>query len=274
MATVATPIEIALDRCLRAIRQGSYSIDECLAQYSEYKEELEPLLILMLRLQSARTLEAPAGFRNVTIDRVNQLIDRQPRPSKRRAKILLASLGKIPGESMQPSLGLFFFRLAMLIIIVILVLFAAGAGVVSAASHALPGNIFYPIKDKVEMAQLAVTSDALTEAILHLKFSQQRLDEADVLLQSQQFVEAKYSLIDFQVEANTTLSSLSDESSLTIDQRVILAHQTIEIYTKNKSHLEALLVQTPDILRPSVDGALYLTNQVLDRARHLIGNTP
>jgi hypothetical protein len=275
MATTASiPVEIALDRCLMAIRQGSYSIDECLAQYPVYKEELEPLLILVLRLQSGRTMEAPSEFRNDAISRINNLIASHPRPSKHHARARLASLEKAPGFSTRASKGRFSFKLLMIVIFLLIVLFVAGAGVVSAASRALPGSIFYPIKDSVEMIQLATTSDALDKSALYLNYSQQRLDEADVLLQSEQLGEAKYSLIDYQVEANTTLASLGEVSSLTIDQRVNLAQQTIEIYSKNKMHLEALLSQTPDIIRPSVDGALYVTNQVLDRARQLIGETP
>jgi hypothetical protein len=43
MATASIPVEIVLDRCLRAIRQENYSIEECLDHYPAYKEELEPL---------------------------------------------------------------------------------------------------------------------------------------------------------------------------------------------------------------------------------------
>lgn len=271
MATASLSIEIVLDRCLRAIREGSYSLDDCLAYYPVHKEELEPLLLLVLRLQSARTLEAPQEFRNIAITRMNNLIESRPRPSKRRARAKMATLGNVSGFSMISPKNRFSFKSAALVLVALFViLLTASSGVVYAASHAMPGNIFYPIKDKVEMAQLTIFSNDYRDAALYLKFSQQRLEEAEVLIRQQQFGEAKFSLIDYQVEAHSTLANLAGNSPFTDEQRLQLARKILESYSNNEAHLQVFLGQAPDTIRPSVEAALVLTRQVLEQAKHLI----
>ncbi len=274
MVTASLPIEIVLDRSLRAIREKSYSIEDCLAHYPAHKAELEPLLILVLRLQSARTLEAPAEFRNVALARMNNLINSRPRPTKKRARAKLASFGNGFGFSMASPKNRFSFKFAIIAGFSLFILLAASAGAVYAASNALPGNVFYPFKNTVEMAQLAISPDVIGDATLYLNFSQQRLEETEVLLRTQQFGEAKFSLIDYQVDASNTLETLGKNSLLTDKQRIDFAHLTIETYSHNKAHLLVFLSQTPEIVRPSVEGALNLTNQVLERALQLIGEAP
>lgn len=271
MTTASISIEIVLDRCLRAIREEGYSIDDCLAHYPKHQEALEPLLLLVIRLQSARTLEAPQDFRNIALTRMINLIESQARPSKRRARARLASIEKASNVSAVSLKKRFSFKSVALVLIAFLViLIVAGAGVAYAASNALPGSFFYPIKNTVELMRLAVSYDEYRNATLYLNYSQQRLEEAEVLMRQQQLGEAKFSLIDYQVEAHFTLEDLADGSRLTDEQRVQLARLTIERYSHNEAFLQALLTQAPEILRPSVETALELTKQVLERAKQLV----
>jgi hypothetical protein len=221
-------------------------------------------------LQSARTLEAPAEFRSVALTRMNNLIDSQPRPTRKRARVKLAAFGKMAGGSMAHGGRLFSFRTVIIAVIALFIFLVVGVGVVYAASNALPGNIFYPLKNTVEMVQLAVTTNVYNQATLTLNFSQRRLAETRVHIQNQEFGEAKFSLIDYQVEAITTLDSLSKSSPLSDDQRLDLARQALEKYTHNEAYLQDFLDQTPDIARSSVEASLDLTDRVLEKARQVI----
>ncbi len=103
MANASLSIEIILDRCLRAIRESNYSIEDCLAHYPEHKTELEPLLISLLRLQSARTLEVNQNYRETASNRMNELIANHPRLSKRRARTRLTELEEKSGVSKRST---------------------------------------------------------------------------------------------------------------------------------------------------------------------------
>jgi len=270
MATASLSIEIVLDRCLRAIREGSYSIDDCLAHYPDHKDELEPLLLSLLRLQSGRILEAPQDFRNAAMTRMNDLVKSHPRPSKRRARIRLAGLEKASGISKSATKMRFHFKSVLLMAFVLMVIFVvAGVGIGYAASSAMPGSFFYPIKNTVEMLRLEIFSDDYNDAILYLNFSQHRLEEAKVLMQSQQYGEAKYALLDYQVQAHYTLENLDESSPMTNEQRIELARISIDYYLHNQAYLQVLLTQAPEMLLPSVETALDLTLQILERAMQL-----
>lgn len=271
MTTSPLPIEIVIDRCLRAIREGNYSIEDCLAHYPEHKAVLEPLLITILRLQSARTLEVNQNYRDSAISRMKDLIQTNPRLSKRRARSRLIDLEKKSRISKSSSKKRFSFKTLMLVLLIgLVIIIISSVGIGFAASMAMPGSIFYPVKNIVEMARLEIFSDNYNDAILYLNFSQHRLEETQLLIKQQQLGEAKYALLDYQVEAHYTLEQLGDNSQLSDEQRLQLARRTIDYYSHNEAYLQVLINGAPDILRPSVETALELTRQILEQAKLLV----
>ncbi|MBN1537055.1 MAG: hypothetical protein JW908_10010 [Anaerolineales bacterium] len=267
MTTVTLSIETILERCLRAIREGNYSIDDCLAHYPTQKEELEPLLLLVIRLQSARTLEAPDEFRELAISHMNDLIDDHPRPNKRRAKARLAALAKTQGSSKDSSQKNVLWRSVVIGLIFVLLLFVIGGAMVVASSSALPGDILYPLKNTVEITRLAISPSGYNDATLNIKYAQYRLEEAEVFIQRQEYWEAKYSLGDYQVEAKATLEYLRDDSELSREQRIELGYLTLERFSQYQARLQVFQNLVPDTIRSTVELALDLTRQVLEQAK-------
>jgi hypothetical protein len=60
-------------------------MEDCLTLYPAQRDELEPLLSMVARLQSARTLQALPEFRRTSAIRVRNLIESRPRSAARTA---------------------------------------------------------------------------------------------------------------------------------------------------------------------------------------------
>ena len=71
-------INMILDRCLEEIHAGRATVADCLAQYPDFEDELEPLLRLALQLGSVPDIEPSTAFRLKTRARLLSLPDPPP----------------------------------------------------------------------------------------------------------------------------------------------------------------------------------------------------
>ena len=79
MPSLSTCFEDALDSCLAAIQEQGKTVQDCLTLYPALREELEPPLRLVVRLQVAHELQAPPEFRCSAAIRMSNLIAARPR---------------------------------------------------------------------------------------------------------------------------------------------------------------------------------------------------
>lgn len=87
-------INLILDRCLEEIRAGRATVADCLAEYPDFEDELEPLLRLALQLGSVPDIQPSTAFRLKTRARLLSLPDPPPAEDLRRR---LRKRGRIPG---------------------------------------------------------------------------------------------------------------------------------------------------------------------------------
>lgn len=154
--------EEILSICIEDIRSGKSTIAECLERYPNLSRELKPLLEIAAALKPDEVTPSPE-FAQSAKRRI--LADEHPAPGK-------TTIGRWFWS--KPAVVRFLVTFATGLVL----LGAGGAGTVYAAQGSLPGDTLYPVKIGVENLQLAVTAGPAAKADLHLKFAQQRIDEA------------------------------------------------------------------------------------------------
>lgn len=166
----------ALDQCLQAIVAGE-SLEACLARFPDQRQDLEPMLMAVLRLQAVRRLEAPSAFRQAGRGRLLAAIEVAPQPAiSGRTPLFQQFKAFFAGVLHPPRLAPLAMRLALALI----VLLAGTVTTTYAAQTALPGNPLYAVKLAGEDVHLYLASNPAT---LRLVFAQRRLDEAEALQQ-------------------------------------------------------------------------------------------
>ncbi len=78
--------------------------------------------------------------------------------------------------------GLKMVNILVAALMAISVIFGGGAAAAYASQDALPGDTLYPVKEVVEQAELAFTTNPQAKAELHLEFAQERVAEIQTLV--------------------------------------------------------------------------------------------
>lgn len=173
-------LETALDQCLAWLRDGM-SIEECLASYPEYANQLHPLLELAAQVGRVITPASSAAARAAGEQRMlAALAQRQERAAKTSPVIwylqrfVRALTPGRPGR-LRPAWNLAIVSLFILLI-------AVGALTVAASTYSLPGDVLYPVKMAAQQTRLFLTRNTEMQRRLEEQFSaQQRRDIQSVL---------------------------------------------------------------------------------------------
>ncbi len=165
MANMNNPpeIETILDFCIDEMRTGK-SVDYCLAQFPEYREELEPLLEMAGQIGELDIPEPSATAINQALFEIGRRTPAQPeKPFNTGARGLF-----------KPA----WFRWTANVLAAVILLFF---GFSTASADSVPGDILYPFKLLTERVQIILTFSSQNKADLHLAFSEQRLKELSEL---------------------------------------------------------------------------------------------
>jgi len=155
-----------LEVCLQEIENG-LALDEILARYPEFAEELRPILQVSIHAQKM-AVPAPA----VEVVRRNRARLLQQAAQMREVK-------SAPRTSWFAS----FQRLTVALAFVLL-FFVSGTSLVRAASSALPGDGLYSVKRSWEDVTVFFAFNSEARATLELEYENERLDELDDLFAS------------------------------------------------------------------------------------------
>ncbi len=149
--------ENVLDECLERLLAKGETIEDCLKNFPEHADELEPLLEMALATKQASAIQPRSEFRD-----------------KARYQFYSA-LQEMEGKRSYPVFG-WWPRWAT-VVAVVLALLLAGSGTVAAASGSMPDEPLYPVKLATEQAQLVLTPSALGKAELYAKLADRRVLE-------------------------------------------------------------------------------------------------
>ena len=160
-------IDEALEICLCKIKKGK-KLEECLIDFPEFKEELEELISVALRIEKQPMINPDNEFiLNARNNILNAYLKKQQVSAEKK------SLFRLPRfTTMRKAMAL------ALVFIMIL------TGTAFASSNALPGEALYPIKKGLERAQLAITFGPNDKAELEAKFALKRIDEVEEIEES------------------------------------------------------------------------------------------
>lgn len=163
----------ALEHCLQDLEAGA-TVDDCVARYPEFADELRPLLQTATTLRKAPHIAPSLNFKQATRQRILNLppaagsfAARDGHVRERPALPWWQRLGQL---RLGPAVA------GAMAAIVFLILVTGTA--VSAAGGSTPDSPLYPVKRLTERVQLALTGDTLDQTSLHLQFAQRRIDEA------------------------------------------------------------------------------------------------
>ena len=145
-----------LDECLERLLGGE-TIEQCLQNYPEQADELEPLLQTALSVKKASTVQPRAEFRARARYQFQSAL--QEIESRRGFRFF----------AWQPR-----WATAVAVVLIILLL---GGGTVAAAGNSMPDEILYPVKLATERVRLALTPSALSKAELYIKLADKRVEE-------------------------------------------------------------------------------------------------
>ena len=263
-------LEKILDICLDRILIEGESIDNCLADYPEYSDELKSLLDVSIKTHKAViSVEAPPDF-------------------KSRLKYILETEISHANTPKQPY---FRWKLqwAPVALSLCIVLLLSGGGTVAAASNSMPDNPLYNVKLASEQAQLFFTFDNTAKANLYQEFVSKRVNEIVVMAsannveainKSSKIMQNQLAMIDVISQENLLVTSEETEGEFVLGISTTTVTETLwtgsEITTTSDKY--ATHTQTTDPLR---HGVITITKTVtgggdtyLDEVSQFIGTPP
>ena len=233
------PIIGALEACLEQMQAGA-SLEQALASYPLWVEELRPLL---LAAQSAQTLG-----KDVLVPKAAQ--------AHSRAAFLQAAR-----QRAQTRQDVFAWRFGLAVLAILIVLATGAATTAAVSARALPGETLYPVKIAAERTRLLLAGAPLKRLELEQSFDQERIEEVETL--SQRFRNAQSSDLQAVTFAGG-LTQMQPGEWLVGGVRVLISPEvSISSQVKPGDYIEV-----HGILQP--DGSV-LASQVQERQVEIIG---
>jgi hypothetical protein len=190
-----------LSRCIASIEKGETTVDECIEQYPEYKDELADMLGVMKYVTDNLREPVDEDFRWRTRSTlVNRVINHQPITIWGNTLMWLRETFSI--KRRKP--------LVQLVVLVTLLLSLVSGGSVLASENAIPGDFLYPVKMFVEEARLVLTGEE-KEVELYLQFAEKRMREVESLAERGRFERFEVALDRFENQIDGAARSIPAE---------------------------------------------------------------
>lgn len=261
MTEPVTELDVILDTCLARIKTDGWSIEDCLAQYPAYRNALEGPLRIAARLGSMQAIAPSLRFKERASARLQARLQSSSRLPVSRPAAVRSSMSIQSNRWLFPMLRRFAPLAAALALLVVL---AAGTtGVAYAADGAVPGDTLYGIDRGVEQAELSLTKNPNKALRRQIDFTDERLDEAEVLAERQDalYFEEAINHYDQSVLDVARLAEAADEQ--TDESLSLLVDET---FSKHQLRLEELLEKVPEQGKKGIERALEASSKGRDNA--------
>lgn len=264
MKNKSSSIDLILDRCITDIQTGRKSIEECLRSYPDFREELIPLLNLVMNLEDHPLVVTPDKFKGVAVTRLSNILKARSKDSKQEV-----GSGKTqPEKKNSHKRGIFFplfqsnkrglsFIIALIIIILSLGLMTSG--VITVSAQALPGEVLYPIKSQIEKIRLDLSFSDFTDGQLYLTYASRRISESSELLELGRPEYIGEVMDSYSNNLIEVLTILFESNSLTNQERASLAANIIEGLILNQEQIINIYNSAPQQYQAIIGEALLLS---------------
>ncbi|MFZ5810404.1 MAG: DUF5667 domain-containing protein [Chloroflexota bacterium] len=244
--------EQALQDCLDQIQHGGKSMEEAMAAYPQYRQQLKPLLETAGWLENRQpalsmTDEQAERSRQRLLRKITQ--ENTRRPARKRLPAF---------EWAAPRLRL--NAVGALVLIVGILITALTAVTALAAQPSLPGEILYPVKITVEQAQIALTIDPIRKSRLHLDFANRRLLEAEELSRLRRYEQIPPVLDEYGRQVDQAMSILKAQAQSPSQQTSTLTKELQLRLAQNIQQLTALEHTLPPQASPAARQALGISS--------------
>jgi hypothetical protein len=249
---------------LEAIEKGELTLEQCLALYPEYGEELEALLGTAASIQARATFAPRPGY-----------------PAASRAR-LVKSLGRrqpsrsfLPRFSFRPRSPLALSRRVAFATVIVIVMVAsmAGGGTVYASQAALPGDSLYPVKLAVEETRL-VFSDDLGDVSLAFEFLQKRTDEIQALVVAGREEDLPLAVETFSSQIDAAAEALAAVAQEDVGRAAPLALALDQALLNHSKVLGSVLETAPEKAKPALEKAISASNKGLETVHDVFEDKP
>jgi len=173
--------EDALDEALARLRDG-VDLETALSPYPAFAARMRPLLQIAGQVQRVPPPIPAEEAYFAGRERVVRLAIQQ-RQRRRRDRVPAAPQGALRlGDLLSRFLGITpHLRRAAITVVLLVAMILGSFSVTRVAADSLPNSRLYPVKRFTERVQLVFTPSTEARANLHLRFSQERLREAEAL---------------------------------------------------------------------------------------------
>jgi len=257
-----TQVDEVFEQCLAAMQTQGLTVEDCLQLHPALREELEPLLSLAARLQTARSVRPAAEFRAATAQRLSNLAAARSAPPRPRTGFR----GFWTGGRAQPRMRLN----PLLVGVLVVALIASGFGTVAASAQSLPGDLLYPVKRAEEAVHFALTPDEAGRAGLRLDYASRRIDEAVTLVQENRTQALDQVLADYNDQIQSELTFLQPGSPLTADQQLVLAGRLLSESQRQADGLDLINRAAPPAVQATIETALSSSQQARNQAAKIL----
>ncbi|MDF1513438.1 MAG: DUF5667 domain-containing protein [Anaerolineae bacterium] len=155
--------------------------------------------------------------------------------------------------------------IALKALVVLTLLFGGTVGTASAAEGSIPGSTLYPVKMQLENWQLNTVKEPQRQAILALKFAQNRMDEVEILMYGDQEVPAGV-VERYQEQLRTALQAIESLPEPLKEQLKNQVRSMLALHTETMTRLQQ---------RTRADGeleeALQSMNRVMEQLQAQLG---
>lgn len=263
-------LDSILEQCLSQIDAGKARVQTCLLAYPSVADELEPLLLAAEQIRAIPKPDISPEVRNRIQAQLTGPV--KARPGSRWLAPIGVQIGgairrvreRASGRAReQGGIGPH-LRMALIGLAALLIMALGFTYIANAASGALPGSGFYPVKLATEDAWLWLTPDR-SKPSLHLRLAHRRLDEVEAL--------ADQGPVDPTIlEAMIQQTEATLESVEGLPPAIILPvlEDTVELAERQRQRLAGLVNDAPVSSRERVATALHASEEQGARAQALI----
>ncbi len=219
-------IEEILDLCLEELNNGK-PLPEVLAAYPEQAEELRPLLLMAVKVQSVPKPEPSLNAMHNALVEAGRYI-----PAREKSFSFRLNLDWLFAP------GLVLARAAAVLLIVTLLSWSA----VIASANAVPGDLLYPLKLAGEQIKLLLTIRPEGTAELRLTFSEERMKELLARYHKKGVVD------------NQLINAMLDEAKQALNEAAALPKAKQSLFYSKFNHFNSYQKDTLQSIQPYVSG--------------------
>jgi hypothetical protein len=207
-----------LARLFEAVERGDVTLEACLLQHPEFKDDLLGMIYLTQKIQAISLPEPDLRFRSAARQRIlTTLKAHQPVTFENQLRHVLQNIRLF--SIRRPAMAI--------AIVLALVLSLMGGSIGYASQGAIPGDFLYPLKLQVEELKLAAASNEMDEN-LYYRFAKERVDEGLEAVKQGRYEDIPAAMRGFESAAENvkpdTATGLSNSLSILSD---LLANEQV-----------------------------------------------